>query len=382
MIDDQKLVYETAIHLAKSAGTENKKVLMVVGGPGTGKSVVAINLLVEMIKQSKNCSYVTRNSAPRKVFEAQLAGSFTKSRITSLFTGSGSFTETDPGSRDVLIVDEAHRLNTKSGMFFNQGENQIKEIINTAQLSIFFIDERQRVTLRDIGTHQEILMHARNANAEIVDLELNSQFRCNGSDGYLAWIDNTLGIRPTANTDLTDIEYDFRVCDNPSEMRDLIFEHNATRNKSRMLAGYCWPWVSKKDPSANDICFPKHNFAMQWNLNDDGMLWLIKPNSVNQIGCIHTCQGLELEYAGVIIGEDFIVRNGEIHTDATKRASQDRSVFGFKKLLRESPEYAKKEADEIIKNTYRVLMTRGQKGCFVWSADEETNEWFKSATKR
>ena len=126
-----------------------------------------------------------------------------------------------------------------------------------------------------------------------------------------------------------------------------------------------------------DIEFPKFDFGMQWNLTDDGMLWLVKPDSINQIGCIHTCQGLELEYVGVIVGPDLVVRDGKVKTDALMRASQDRSVFGIKKYLKEHPQQASADADEIIKNTYRVLMTRGQKGCFVWSVDPETNFWFR-----
>ncbi len=375
MIDDQKLVYESALDLAREASTDQKKVLVVDGGPGTGKSVVAINLLVAMIQERLNCSYVTRNSAPREVYAVQLSGSLTKTRIKNLFKGSGLFTETARGFYDCLLVDEAHRLNEKSGMFSNKGENQIKEIIHSSNFSTFFIDERQRVTLKDIGSFREIAKHAHDADAEIVDLQLKSQFRCNGSDGFLSWIDNTLQIRATANEDLDGVDYDFKVLGSPSDLFGMIQDKNKLRNRSRLLAGYCWPWLSKKDKAAMDIEFPEHQFSMQWNLVDDGMLWLIKTESVNQIGCIHTCQGLELDYAGIIIGKDLVVRNGVVETNALERAPQDRSVFGYKKYFKETPKLALRDADEIIKNTYRVLMTRGQKGCCVWSVDPETNEW-------
>ncbi len=274
-----------------------------------------------------------------------------------------------------MLVDEAHRLNEKSGMFSNKGENQIKEIIHSSNFSTFFIDERQRVTLKDIGSFREITKHAQDADAEIVDLQLQSQFRCNGSDGFLSWIDNTLQIPATANEDLDGVDYDFKVLGSPSDLFGMIQDKNKLRNRSRLLAGYCWPWLSKKDKAAMDIEFPEHHFSMQWNLADDGMLWLIKTESVNQIGCIHTCQGLELDYAGIIIGKDLVVRNGVVETNALERAPQDRSVFGYKKYFKETPELALRDADEIIKNTYRVLMTRGQKGCCVWSVDPETNEW-------
>lgn len=382
MIDDQKLVYEAVLDSAKHASTDSKAVLIVHGGPGTGKTVVAVNLLKELISRGKTTRYVTSNSAPREVYETKLTGSMKKSRVSNLFTGSGAFVSAARGEADVLLVDEAHRLKQKSGMYQNLGEHQVKEIINAASLSVFFLDENQRVTLKDIGSREEIIRHARLHDAEVREAELASQFRCNGSDGYLAWVDNTLQIRPTANETLEGIDYDFQVCDGPADLRERITDKNSQRNKSRLVAGYCWPWVSQKNKTAKDICFPEHGFAMQWNLREHGMKWLIVPDSVNQVGCIHTCQGLELEYVGVIIGPDFVVRDGRVRTDAGRRARHDRSVHGYKKLLKADPVDAKKRADEIIKNTYRVLMTRGQKGCFVWCIDEETNDWFREGVGR
>jgi len=377
MIDDQKLVYEHALDLAGQVTLDKKSVLIVHGGPGTGKTVVAVNLLAELIRRGLVSRYVTSNSAPREVYEAKLTGAMRKSRISTLFTGSGAFVSAERGCADVLVVDEAHRLRYKSGLYEHLGEHQVREIITAANLSVFFLDENQRVTLRDVGSRDEILIEARRLDATVDETVLASQFRCNGSDGYLAWVDNTLQVRPTANETLEGVDYDFRVCVSPTELRDLVFDKNNVANKSRLLAGYCWPWASKNNKAALDICFGEYDFAMQWNLSDDGMLWLIKPNSVNQIGCIHTCQGLELEYAGVILGPDLVVRNGMVVTDATQRARHDKSVKGYKTLLKKDPVIARQRADEIIKNTYRVLMTRGQKGCFVWSVDEETNEWLR-----
>jgi DUF2075 family protein len=143
-------------------------------------------------------------------------------------------------------------------------------------------------------------------------------------------------------------------------------------------AGYCWPWNSKTDKKANDIVFPEHNFAKQWNLTQDGMLWIISPASVEQIGCIHTCQGLEVDYIGVIMGPDLVIRNGQWICQPTARASSDKSIHGLKGLLKTNPERGHQMAELLIKNTYRTLMTRGMKGCYVWSSDEETLDWMKS----
>ena len=381
MIDDQKVVYENAIALAKIANEKNKQVLIVKGGPGTGKSVVAINLLVELTKLEKLTQYVSKNAAPRAVYEARLTGSVRATEIRNMFRGSGAFIGSPANEYDALIVDEAHRLNKFSGLFGNLGENQIKEIINASKFSIFFLDEDQRVTLKDIGQKEEIIKWAHLSKASITELELNSQFRCNGSDGYLAWLDNTLQIRETVNQDLSGVDYDFRVLDNPTELRELIFEKNNINNRARLVAGYCWKWPSKKDFNAYDIEFPEYDFRMKWNLTEDGSTWIISPKSVNEVGCIHTCQGLEVDYIGVIIGDDLFVRNGVVITDASKRASSDNSVKGYKKLMKENPEEAKEQLDLIIKNTYRTLMTRGMKGCYIYCTDEETMEWFKNGIK-
>ena len=379
LIDDQKLVYETALQLAERARDDKKQVLIVEGGPGTGKSVVAINLLVELTRREKLVHYVTRNAAPREVYQSKLTGRFTKTYITNLFKGSGAYTDSPPNSMDVLVVDEAHRLNERSGLYGNLGENQIKEIIETARCSIFFIDEDQRVTLKDIGRTAEIRAWAERLRAEVHEMTLASQFRCNGSDGYLAWLDNTLGIRRTANESLEGIAYDFRVCDSPNELYELIRQRNVASNKARLVAGYCWDWKGKKNPEVRDVVIPEHGFAMRWNLDTDGPLWLIKPDSLDEIGCIHTCQGLELEHVGVIVGPDLVVRDGRVMTDATKRSRQDKSVHGLKKMMKEDPEGARAAADRIIKNTYRTLMTRGLKGCYIFCTDPETNEHFRRA---
>lgn len=381
MIDDQKIVYETALALAKQKESDVKQVLLVEGGPGTGKSVVAINLLVEYTRRGLLTHYVSRNAAPRAVYESKLSGMMTKTRITNLFKGSGAYIDSQVNAFDCLIVDEAHRLNAKSGIFRNLGENQIKEIIHAAKLSIFFLDQDQRVTLKDIGERAEIRHHAVQAGARLTELKLESQFRCNGSDGYLSWVNSALQIEETANPTLAGIDYDFRVFDSPNKLREEISRLNSENDKSRVVAGYCWDWKGKKDPNVKDVVIPEYGLEMRWNLDKDGSLWIITPGSVSEVGCIHTCQGLELDYVGVIIGKDLVVKNGRIVTDALERSRQDSSVHGYKSMLKENPESAKTMADRIIKNTYRTLMTRGQKGCFIFCVDAETNEYFRSFVK-
>lgn len=382
LVDDQKVVFENALAIARKSvrkpSSKSKQVLIIEGGPGTGKSVVAINLLVSLTKMDLLSKYVTKNSAPRTVFEKKLTGSFRRTVISNLFSGSGAFMNAGENEFDVLVVDEAHRLNEKSGMYGNLGENQIKEIIEAARYSIFFIDEDQRVTFKDIGRKSEIVRWAKASGAGVTQLELTSQFRCNGSDGYLAWLDNTLQIRSTVNEKLDTGEFDFRVVDSPQILREMIVEKNKASNKARMVAGYCWDWVSKKNPKQADVVLPEYGFSMQWNLSKDGGLWIMAAESVNEIGCIHTCQGLEVDYIGVVVGPDMIVRDGKVITCPDKRARHDKSLSGFKKLLKSNEKEAKERADSIIKNTYRTLMTRGMKGCYVYFTDKEAAEFFRS----
>ena len=384
LIDTQKIVYERAKRIARKSEFDNKKhVLIVKGGPGTGKTVLAINLLSDFINESMSAFYVTKNQAPRAVFKQKLKdGGFKKIFIDTLFQSSGSFIDNPTNSIDCLLVDESHRLNEKSGMFSNRGENQTKEIINAAKFSVFFIDEAQRVTLKDKGTIADIKKFAEAQNAEIEEIELDSQFRCNGSDGYLAWLDNLLEIRETANANSLEYDYDFRVFDDPNELFNAIVKRNSN-NKARMVAGYCWDWKknSQNDPSSYDIVIPEFGFAKSWNLGNTST-FAIDPESVEQIGCIHTTQGLEFDYVGVIIGDDMRFEDGRIVTDATKRAKTDSSLKGLKKLIAEDPDKAEKVADKIIKNTYRTLMTRGMKGCYVYCTDTSLAEYLKASLAR
>ncbi len=378
MLDEQKVVYEEILNEARCSAKDGKKrVLIVKGGPGTGKSVVAVNLLAKLTKEDQFCQYVSKNAAPRNVYRKKLKGSIRKSSVDNMFKGSGIYTETQNNMIDTILVDEAHRLNAKSGMFHNMGENQIKEIIHSAKCSVFFIDERQRVTLKDIGRIGEIRKWAKEEKAQITEMELLSQFRCNGSDGYLAWLDHTLEIHDTANFDMKDINYDIRILDSPMEMRELILEKNhISHNKARILAGYCWDWKKEgvNDSAVYDIKIG--DFEISWNLKNT-TTFAIDEDSVHEAGCIHTSQGLEFDYVGVIIGDDMRYENGTVVTDFTKRARTDQSLKGIKKLYKENPIRAKKEADEIIKNTYRALMTRGMKGCYIYCTDQNLSAYLK-----
>lgn len=370
LLDEQKVIFEQILSTVKELGENEKRVFIIKGGPGTGKSVLAINLLSEMLQLEKNSIYVTKNSAPRGVYlEKLLQGDYKKSNIINLFIGPDTFYSQKTDSFDCVIVDEAHRLREKSGMFQNKGENQIKEIINASKVTVFFIDDYQKVTTSDIGSMEEIKKWSEKLNLDYEEMELLSQFRCNGSDGYLAWVDNVLGIRNT-DWDLIDLDYDIQILDSPEQVRDMIYEKNKINNKARILAGYCWEWEKSERNNPNHKDIKIGNFEMPWNFANTGT-WAIDPDSVNEIGCIHTSQGLEFDYVGVIIGNDLRVENGKIVTDLFERAKTDQSLKGLKKMYKNknTRQQAIEIADNLIKNTYRTLLTRGQKGCYIYCED-------------
>lgn len=376
LLDEQKTVLEKIINAATKAQVDKKQVLIIKGGPGTGKSVISINALAKLSSLRLNARYITPNGAPRAVFESKLQGAMSGVEIKELFSGSAAYAGIKKDSFDVLIVDEAHRLKLRS-QYAKGGVNQIREIIQAARTSIFFIDEAQKVTWKDIGEISAIKGFAVAAGAEIEELELTSQFRCGGSDDYMAWLDNVLGVRIETDSYFSPGKFDFRIVDSPSELHEIIKEKNKINNKSRVVAGYCWEWVSRKDKNNADIKFPAFNFEADWNLTAHGGKWIIHEESVKEIGCIHTCQGLELDYVGVIIGPDLAISGGELITDPAARAKSDKSLNGYKKALGIDPIAASEKADEIIRNTYRTLMTRGMKGCYVYFTDQATADYFK-----
>lgn len=376
LLDDQKEVFEACLAAAKQASPGAPRIIVVEGGPGTGKSVVAIHLVAALLSHRNLAMYVSKNAAPRHVFVEKLGKVKTdKVKLASLFSGPDRFMNAEPNTYGTIVVDESHRLTEKGGFYGNEGDHLVRDLVRAGTCAIFFLDESQQVTWKDVGSKELISRFANERGAQLEVMQLASQFRCAGSDGYLAWVDHVLDIRETANATLEGIPVDFQVFDDPETMHVAIEEKNRERNKARVVAGYCWPWRSKRDAHASDIEIG--SYARQWNLTQDGSLWIIAPESVAQVGCIHTCQGLEVDYIGVIIGPDLIVENGVLKTVPEARDRHDKSIKGYKKDLAVDEESAREKADRIIRNTYRTLMTRGMKGCFVYATDPKVREYLR-----
>ena len=376
LLDEQAVCFDMCLKtMSQCLKDKKKRTIIIQGGPGTGKSVLAVNLLMEYINHSLNASYVTKNSAPREAFLRLLTKSDAKKlvNIKQLFRSPFNLSKCDINGYDCLIVDEAHRLVKKMYGDWN-GENQVKECINASLLSIFLLDEDQAVTTKDIGSIDEIRHWCETLGSRLVikdETKLISQFRCNGSDAYIQFIDEILQRHEESiAVDLSELNFDFRVFDNPNEMRDALRVKNLENHKTRMVAGYCYDWNVKHRRGDWDVML-EDNFKAKWNLEND-KVWAINPDSFEEIGCIHTAQGLEFDYVGVFIGKDLtynpVTRSIETHREAI---SNDDNSSGIRSA-------APAKAHQLILNTYKTLLTRGQKGCYVYCEDPELRKHIKS----
>lgn len=375
LLDDQAVVFDLCKkYMAQCRKDMQKRTIIIQGGPGTGKSVLAVNLLKEFLLKNNNACYCTKNSAPREAYQKLLAKSNYKAmvNIKQLFRSPFGLCNLTSNFYDCLIVDETHRLVKK--MYGDwKGENQVKECINASLFTVFLLDEDQQITKKDIGSVEEIKKWATELGSEVImneDTVLQSQFRCNGSDQYIQLINNILQIGKPMDIDLKELNFDIRVFDDPNELRDTLRELNKINNKARMVAGYCYDWNVKHNRGEYDI-YLENGFKAKWNLEND-KIWAINPNSFEEVGCIHTAQGLEFDYIGVLIGNDlrFDKTGGKIITDRTKISKDDKSSG-----IRSAKDDV---AERLIKNTYKTLLTRGQKGCFIYCEDKVLANYIRS----
>ena len=372
MIDEQAVAYDKIMRAIKESQKDDKKhVIIITGGPGTGKSVLAINVLARcIIDLGLNASYITKNMAPRKCYAQLLAKGNAKKiiKLQKAIQSPWCLPKIPNNGLPVGIYDETHRMQKKpGGRMPYPGDDMLDDAIKAAKVSVFFIDDDQRITTKDIYDVDAIIERAHNNKAILhKPYELVSQFRCDGSDGYISFLDNLLGIKETANTTFENT-LDVEVFDDPNQMREALRERNKVNNKARMIAGYCYDWNVKFKRGPYDIILP-HGFKAKWNLQNDDH-WAVNPDSFEEVGCIHTCQGMEFEYVGVFIGKDLLYRNGRVETDKLAISKDDRTSG-----IRTAPDEL---ADQLIRRTYKVLLTRGLKGCYIYCEDEALRNYLK-----
>jgi DUF2075 family protein len=379
LLDEQQVVFNAVLDTARKGFHEKTKVVLLIkGGPGTGKSVIALNLVAELSGLGYNAQHATGSKAftenVRKVVGSQ---------ASMQFKYFASYQSAEPNAIDVLILDETHRMRaTGNTMWTPKAERSdrplIEHIIEAAKVTVFFIDDLQVVRPDEVGRSSLIRDTAAKLGAKLYEFELEAQFRCNGSDGFINWIDNTLGIRKTANVlwDKSDA-FDFKIFDSVQEIEEAIRARQEEGDTARLAAGFCWQW-SKPDKNGqliNDVVVG--NWSMPWNAKPDATrlaanipkshYWATEANGINQVGCIYTAQNFEFDYVGVIFGLD-------LRYDPPLSAWVSDKTHSHDSVVKRS----KDQFTELIKNTYRVLLTRGLKGCYVYFMDDDTRNFFRS----
>lgn len=366
----------------------HKAVILVQGGPGTGKTVIALRILAELAKSSYpyNVHYATKSASLLAGIKDQLPRG---SNAKLLFSNISSFNPYDFGENelDVLLVDEAHRIENSTNNQYTPASKRtdlpmIDCLIRAAKVSVFFIDDLQGIRSAEIGSSTMIRAAAERLKVACDSVELKSQFRCNGSDNYLDWLENILYNKPQKHS-FSKEEYDFRIFDDPQTLYDTIVSKDSKTNgdsvtSARLTAGFCWPWSDKLSADGDLVKDVRiGNFAIPWESHRNfsarqipkgycqWFQWAFKPEGVKQCGCIYTAQGFEFDYVGVIVGPDLKMDStkGKLITD--KSATKD-------------PTLNRGDADSYIRNIYRVLMSRGMKGCYVYFCDKEVEAYFKN----
>lgn len=380
LLDEQLVVFDKVMACAKKGfHDKQKRAIIIKGGPGTGKSVIAINLMADLLLKGYNAHYATGSRAFTMTLRKIIG-----SRGSIQFKYFNSYIHAERDAVDVLICDEAHRLRKTSQSRYTpkvdrSGTPQIQELITSSKVSVFFIDEDQVVRPGEIGSVDYIKQNAATNDCSIYEYALEAQFRCCGSDAFVNWLNNTLGIHRTANAIWTgDEEFDFRIFNSLESLETAIRKKESQGHKARMTAGFCWEWSKKPRPDGTlheDVVI--EGFRRPWNARPEATrlakgipkatLWAHDPNGINQIGCIYTAQGFEFDYVGVIFGNDLVYNLDEQRWEGLPENSGD-------PVVRRS----KDQFVNLVKNTYRVLLSRGLKGCFVYFTDKDTERFLKS----
>lgn len=369
----------TIVQQVKSAlADRQRKTILIKGGPGTGKSVVALNALGQLLKDKVNICYTTPNFTPGETFKEDLIGKdFTKVAIENLIKKFPSFSRMDPLTYDCAIVDEAHRaFHWKFGLGIKRSVDMIDSVFQAARVTVWFIDDEQHVAKADGLMAKDFEGYAKKWNAKLIenpDLVLTSQFRVMGGDEYLAFVDSLLGFKKPGVPYFENKRYDLKVMDSATELWDAIRSKQKDYPKSRLLAGYTHEWVNPSNPNAYDFVLDDGAFQMNWNKKNCRTAFINDPEQYDRIGCVHTIQGVDMDYAGVIIGKDLVYRDGRIVFDKTKNAKSDNASG-----IRNAPD---SEAAILIRNSYKVLLTRAIYGTYIYCEDKALNDYIKSLIK-
>lgn len=380
LLDEQLVAFDRVLTAADPSKRTAPAAVIIHGGPGTGKSVIALNLLAELSRRGLNAQYATGSRAfteNLRKFAGRAAG--------QQFRYFHQYAMVDPQSVDVLICDESHRIRETSVSRFTRkdersGKAQIEELIDASRTTVFLIDDLQVVRPKEVGSSDLIREACAAQGREVFEYQLAAQFRCAGSEGFISWVTDVLDIEPTANPFWEgDPDFDFRIVDSPGELEQVVIGRMEDGCSARLVAGYCWQW---SDPRPDGTLVPDvviGDWARPWNARSGAgrlargvpreHVWATDPGGIHQVGCIYTAQGFEFDFAGVILGPDLVYREGQGWVGVPE-ASYDRPV-----------RTAGDDFTALAKNAYRVLLTRGMKGCAVYATDGETREHLRSRVR-
>jgi len=385
LISDQIVAKNAILDKIRKLGKakDKKNVILIKGGPGTGKTVIALNLLAELAGKGYSIHYATKSKPLLEGVKNRLPRG---SRAKLLFSNVSTFlpAKCESNSHDIILIDEAHRISNSANNQYTPASmrtdlSQIDTIIRAGKICVFFIDDKQAIRGLEIGSTSLIRESALKYGADIQEVELTSQFRCNGSNNYLDWLEQVL-YNKEVESKFTSEEFDFKIFDTPESLYERIQSLNDMEKgiTTRITAGFCWSWSKKLDENGQLVKDVQigDSFAMPWETHGEiarvpqGYVrwyeWAYLPEGIKQVGCIYTAQGFEFDYIGVIIGPDLY------YNQETKQIESNRAASKDPVLLRYSDNF-----DSYVRNIYRVLMSRGMKGCYVYVCDEALRNYFR-----